>query len=365
MLSELRPGGMERLVVYLANGLQERDIPVKVICLQNKGELADEILNCKKVVRAIKSYGSKDIGAVWTIRKIIKNFNPTVINIHDYSSLPYAGLASLFFFKTPLIFTAHGLLYDGFEDLQKRYRFFSRFLSAFSAVSDAVAYRHRSYLDWKKSIRVIPNGVPKIKRDDTLRNQVRSELEMRNHDILFLAVGNPRPEKSFEDLIQAAAKLKSMISGRPRFKIAVAGQLSDSEYCRMLLAAVDDEDLKDCFVFLGFRSDTAALYNAADIFVLSSRSEGLPMVILEAMTARLPVIATRVGGIPDAVGQAALLVDPKDPGVLAATMHELIANPEKRDAFAKKGQELVREKYSMEKMGDAYIQAYEDLVNMK
>lgn len=364
-VSILRPGGMERLVVHLANGLQEKDIPVEVICLQNKGELADEIINCEKVVRAIKSYSSKDIRAVWTIRKLIRDFNPTVINIHDYSSLPYAVLASLFCFKPRLVFTAHGLLYEGFEPLQKRYRFFSRFLLGFSAVSDAVANRHRNYLGWGKNIRVIPNGVPEIERDETLRNQIRNELGMANHDILFLAVGNPRPEKGFEDLIQAAARLKSMINGQSRFKIAVAGKLSNSEYCRMLLAAVDAEDLKDCFVFLGFRNDTAALYNAADIFVLSSRSEGLPMVILEAMTACLPVIATRVGGIPDAVGQAAVLVDSQKPDLLAVSMHELMTNPDKRDAFAKKGQELVRKKYSMKKMVDAYIQAYEDLVNIK
>jgi len=365
LLSELRPGGMERLVVHLANGLWKRRIPVIVLCLQDKGELVEEIIESKKLVRAIGSHGSKDFRAVWKLREIFQDFKPTIINIHDYSSLPYAALANLFFLNVPLMFTAHGLLYEGFGKLQKRYRFFSKFLSRFSAVSNAVADRHRSYLDWLKEILVIPNGVPEIKKGDSSRDQIRNELGMDAHDIFFLAVGNPRPEKGFEDLIQAAVELKSMITGRFRFKIAVAGKLSDNEYCRMLLAAVDAEDLKDCFAFLGFRSDTPALYSAADIFVLSSRSEGLPMVILEAMTAQLPVIATRVGGIPDAVGQSALLVDPQDPGVLAAAMHELMTNPNERDSFAKKGRALVREKYSMEKMVDAYIQVYEDLANMK
>jgi glycosyltransferase involved in cell wall biosynthesis len=234
-------------------------------------------------------------------------------------------------------------------------------LSDFSAVSDAVANRHRSYLNWKNNIRVIPNGVPEIQKDNTLRNRIRNELNLNDHDIFFLAVGNPRPEKGFEDLIQAVVKLRSMANGNPRFKVAVAGKISDSKYCRMLLAAVKSESLQENIVFLGFRTDSAALYNAADIFVLSSRSEGLPMVILEAMTARLPVIATRVGGIPDAVGQAALLVAPQQPDVLALTMYKLMTNPDKRDVFAQKGQALVREKYGMGKMVGAYIQAYEDL----
>lgn len=365
LLSKFSPGGMERLVVHLANGLRKRTIPVRVLCLQDKGGLAEEIIESEKLVRAIESHASKDFRAVWKLKEIFQDFKPTIINIHDYSSLPYAVLANLFFFKVPLIFTAHGMLYEGFEKLQRRYRFFSKFLSGFSAVSDAVANRHRNYLSWRKYIRVIPNGVPEIERNDTLRNQIRHELGIENHDIFFLAVGNPRPEKGFEDLIQAASKLKSMINGKSGFKIAVAGLLSNNDYCRMILAAVDAEDLKDCFVFLGFRSDTSALYNAADIFVLSSRSEGMPLVILEAMTAQLPVIATRVGGIPDAVGQAALLVDPQRPDMLAVAMHELMTNPDEREALGKKGQDLVRKKFSMEKMVDAYIQAYEDLVNNK
>nr|WP_319491253.1 glycosyltransferase [uncultured Desulfobacter sp.] len=364
-LSSLRPGGMERLVVHLTNGLQGKKIDVKIICLQNKGDLVDELSNAGKIVTAIKSYTSKDIRAIWAIRKQIKAFEPTVINIHDYSSLPYAVLANLLSYNIPLMFTAHGLLYEGFEALQKRYRFFAKFLSAFSAVSDAVGYRHRNYLDWKKNIRIIPNGVPEIKKDILLRKKIRNELGMGSHDILFLAVGNPRPEKGFEDLIEATVKLKSIIKGQARFKIALAGKFSDSEYCKMLLVAVETNEIKDCFVFLGFRNDTAALYNAADIFVLSSRSEGLPMVILEAMMAQLPVIATRVGGISAAVGQAALLVDPQSPNMLAIAMHKLMINPDKRDAVGKRGLELVRQKYSMEKMVNAYIQAYEDLVHTK
>lgn len=365
LLSELRPGGMERLVVHLANGLQTIKIPVLVLCLQDKGELAKEIKNSEKVVVALGSNGSKDSKAVWTLKKILQNFKPTIINIHDYSSLPYAVLSNLWFLKIPLMFTAHGLLYEGFGNLRKRYRFFSKFLAGFSAVSDVVANRHRSYLNWKKNIRVIPNGVPEIQKDNTLRNRIRSELNLDDHDIFFLAVGNPRPEKGFEDLIQAVVKLRSMANGNPRFKVAVAGKISDSKYCRMLLAAVKSESLQENIVFLGFRTDSAALYNAADIFVLSSRSEGLPMVILEAMTARLPVIATCVGGIPQAVGQAALLVEPKAPDALASAMYRLMTNPDKRDAFAQKGQALVKEKYSMGKMVAAYIQAYEDLAKIK
>lgn len=363
ILSELRPGGMERLVVHLSNGLKSRNIPVKIICLQGKGDLAGKIENHEIIVSEIGSYGSKDVKAIWSLGRILREFRASIVNIHDYSSLPYGVLANFLFLRCPLMFTAHGLLYEGFDELRKRYRFFAKFLSCFSAVSEAVANRHRDYLDWKKDILVIPNGVPEIETDNSHRRMVRNELRIEDGQLLFLAVGNPRPEKGFEDLIQAVIKLKLMTDGKFRFKVAVAGKLDDSEYCQMLKTSVESEKLQDYFMFLGFRDDTAALYNAADIFVLSSRSEGLPMVILEAMTAELPIIATRVGGIPDAIGQVALLVDPQEPQKLATAMYDMMTDISSRDLFVRKGKELVREKYSMEKMVDAYIQVYEELVN--
>ena len=358
VLSELRPGGMERLVVHLANGLISRKIPVKVVCLQDKGVLSEEIIDSSSVI-GIGSKTSMDLKAIWSIGKILKEFRPSHLNIHDYTSLPYTVLASMIFYRCPLIFTAHGLLYEGFEKLQRRYWCFSKYLNGFSAVSEAVALRHRQYLGWKKKIRVVPNGVPNIEKNGVLREKIRLEMGLKKNDILFLAVGNPRPEKGIEDLIQAAIKLKSIDENNSRFKVVVAGRLDDSEYCRMLQDLVEKENIKEFFIFLGFRSDTVALYNAADAFVLSSRSEGLPMVILEAMTARLPVIATRVGGIPDAIGSAGLLVDPRQPEDLAQAMNRLMADPDFRNSLAVKGRDLVRERYSMRKMVDTYLKTYQ------
>jgi glycosyltransferase involved in cell wall biosynthesis len=115
--------------------------------------------------------------------------------------------------------------------------------------------------------------------------------------------------------------------------------------------------------FLGFRQDTAALYSAADSFVLSSRSEGLPMVILEAMTSGLPVIATRVGGIPDAVGNNVMLVDAQNPDQLAEAMNQMLTDSELRRRLAEAGKRHVATNYGVERMVDQYLGWYRQGLN--
>ncbi|ACN15098.1 RfaG2 [Desulforapulum autotrophicum HRM2] len=361
ILSELRAGGMERLVIHLAKGLSSKNIPTMVICLQNPGELSEEFKHSPVLVRAIGSHSGWDLKAIWSIGRLLREFKPSIINIHDYSSAPYAVMASKLFRKVPVLFTAHGLLYQGFDDLKNRCRFFSRFFAGLTAVSEAVGKRHQGYLNWKKLIQIIPNGVPGFKKNGMLRQKVRTELGLDKDDVFFLAVGNPRPEKGFEDLLQATALLKDA-DPQKKIKVAVAGKLSDSPYCRMLQESLVKENLKQCFSFLGFRSDTDALYNAADVFVLSSRSEGLPMVILEAMMAGLPVIATRVGGIPKMMGKNGILVEAANPEELSSAMHCCLFKNGIIEKFGRMGNELVRTQYGLDQMVNNYLSTYQGLI---
>jgi L-malate glycosyltransferase len=362
VVTELRPGGMERVVVLLAEGLSRRKIAVEVICLQSPGALSSLLTEGNIPVVSMESHGSKDIASLWRLIRELKRFRPAVINLHDYASLPYAALANLFAGNRPLVFTAHGLLYEGFEPLQKPLRLFSRFLNAVSAVSEKVAKRHQEYLAWSKPIQIIVNGVSEVPVDDESRRRIRGELGCTDDTHLFLAVGNPRPEKCFEDLLDAAVLLRRKNRG---FLVAVAGALTENQYCRDLLGKLEHLHLAANCKFLGFRQDTAALYSAADSFVLSSRSEGLPMVILEAMTARLPVIATRVGGIPDAVGDNALLVDAQNPEQLAEAMNQMIADSELCRSLAERGKEHVAKNYGVERMVDQYLDWYTQVLGSK
>jgi glycosyltransferase involved in cell wall biosynthesis len=355
VVTELRPGGMERLVVHLATELARRDIHVCVICLHREGDLAHYLRDAGVEIIALHSCGGKDYKALWRLRLALRTFRPTLIHLHDYASLPYAAIANLFSVRKPLLFTAHGLLYEGFEPLQKRLRFFSRFLMSISAVSSKVAQRHKEYLAWKKEIPIISNGVPEVPLVSQMRCRVREELGIDEDSFLFLAVGNPRPEKAFEDLLSAAGLLREQ---GYTFYVAIAGTLTENDYCRNLLRQLDSMGLQAYCRFLGFRDDTAALYAAADAFVLSSRSEGLPMVILEAMMAGLPVVSTCVGGIEDAVGDVVSLVESRSPSKLSRAMEEIYVDYEFRHELAQEGRYYAVRHFGIKQMADRYILWY-------
>jgi len=349
---------MERVVVHLARGLAGRGIATLVICLEEPGALASELDPSAVGLEALHSHTGKDVRAVWRLRSLLQAFRPSVVHVHDYASAPYAVLGGRLALRKPVLFTAHGLLFEGFEGLRGRYRFFSRFFSGITAVSEEVSARHRAYLGWGKAIPVVRNGVPAVNRGAGLREEVRRELGLSPDDRLFLAVGNPRPEKGFEDLIDATALLGKEARGKVRAYTAVAGRFDGSAYCRMLSGRVEEQGVQDRCLFLGYRKDTAALYSAADAFVLSSRSEGLPMVILEAMTAGLPVIATRVGGVPDAVGDRGLLVDPGAPEALASAMARMVEDDDLAQGLGRAGQRHALAEYGVDRMVDEYVARY-------
>jgi glycosyltransferase involved in cell wall biosynthesis len=365
ILSELQPGGMERVVVHLAKGLSLRGIATMVVCLQNPGELASELDRSGVQLEALRSLAPKDVWAVWRLRMLLRRFGPSVINVHDYTSTPYVVSANWLAFWAPIVFTAHGELYEGFDGLRKRYRFFSKSFSHLTAVSNEIFQCHKEYLDWSGSAAIIRNGVPAIQRNAQLRDAVRAELGCRSDDFLFLAVGNPKTEKAFEDLIDATAILRERGRRKRNFLTVVAGKLIDSDYCRMLRCRVEERSIQDCWRFLGFRNDTTALYSAADAFVLSSRSEGLPLVVLESMMAGLPVVATCVGGVPDAVGDNGLLVKPANPRQLADAMERMINEEGLADRLGRTGREHVLSTYGVDRMVDDYIACYEAMVVRK
>jgi glycosyltransferase involved in cell wall biosynthesis len=191
---------------------------------------------------------------------------------------------------------------------------------------------------------------------------VRGELGIGEDETVFVAVGNARPEKGFEDLLAAASAMQQK-GGQPAWRVLVAGKMDDGPYVEALRQQHSEASLQDSVLFLGFRSDVPALYAAADVFVLSSRSEGLPMVLLEAMTAGLPVVATRVGGVPEAVPQAAgVLVPPAEPDRLAEAMSALASDVDRRSAMGAAAREHALEQYGVERMAREYLDVFSRVV---
>lgn len=181
------------------------------------------------------------------------------------------------------------------------------------AVSEQV--RDTVWPSRRGSYKVLIHGIDTtaLPHDPTTRARVRASLGVTDDEVFSLTVANLRRNKDYPNLLRAARRA---VDAEPRMKSFAVGQGPLEDEIKTLHA---DLGLGDRFVLLGFRRDIHDLMAAADIFTLGSAHEGLPVAIMEAFAAGLPVVATAVGGVPQQVtdGVHGVLVPPRNPEALA------------------------------------------------
>jgi glycosyltransferase involved in cell wall biosynthesis len=175
------------------------------------------------------------------------------------------------------------------------------------------------------------------------------------------AAGRLSPEKGFGVLIAAA---RQVVRHDPSvgFLICGAGPLREA-----LDRQIQDEGLAGRCVLAGFRDDLDRLLPAFDLLVLPSYTEGLPNVVLEALAARVPVVASAVGGTPEVIddGVSGYLVQPGDPDRLARRILQAVASEPERRAMGRRGRERVLRDFTFATQGRRYRQLFEELVGSR
>ena len=158
--------------------------------------------------------------------------------------------------------------------------------------------------------------------------RVRRELALQDHEAVILSVGRLSYEKGHADLIRAAARLSGMPGTAP-FRVVIVGDGPERETLTKLAAHAG---LDKSIAFAGFQRDTRPYYALATVVAVPSHSEGSPNVVLEAMAAGLPIVANRVGGIPEILedGVTGLMVQPRNPEAMAKTIFQLLSNADLR-----------------------------------
>lgn len=204
-------------------------------------------------------------------------------------------------------------------------------------------------------IRVVPNGVfPEQLRPAAGPEGTRAALGVKPEDFLALALTALRPEKRVDAFVDAIALARR---SEPRVRGLVAGTGRELDRVR---ARVEESD--GGVHLLGERSDVADLLLAADVLCLPSAAEALPMVVLEAMALARPVVASKVGGTPEAVvpGETGFLVGPGDAGALAEAILTLSSDPGAARTLGEAGRERQRSLFGGERMVDGYVRALEE-----
>ena len=242
-------------------------------------------------------------------------------------------------------------------------RWVGRRAGAMITISDAVRRRvvREGLVASPERAVTVPYGLdasPFLARDEAAVARLRAEWGVPEGAVLFGTVARMIPQKSLATLLDGFARLRAAHPGTP-LRLALVGRGALEPELR---ARAEELGIMDACVWAGFREDIVDVMHAFDVFVLTSLWEGLGLVLLEAMAAARPVVASAVSAIPEIVldGQTGRLFAPGDPAALAAAMAEML-DPARRRAHGAAGRERACS-YSIPRMGAAIADLYQRVI---
>jgi glycosyltransferase involved in cell wall biosynthesis len=343
-------GGQERLVMQLSHELAARGHEPAIVVLSPGGRVREEARGVP-IYDATRARGS-DPCLVARLALLLGRLRADVVHTHNPAPLIHAIPAALMARVPRRVHTKHGVNIYGRRSLWAA-RALVRCVHAVVAVSAETARVARSKERVpERRLHVVPNGVPlgAYRRDLQERARVRAALGIASDAVVVGSVGRLAEEKDYPLLVRAMAPL---LSGSVRLVL-----VGDGEARAAVERAIPPE--KAPFVTLtGARGDVAAHLSAFDVFALSSRTEGLPLVIPEAMASALPVVATAVGGLPSSVPtDCGVLVPACDELALRAALAALVADRTRAKEMGEAALRHALARFSIGRMTDAYEDLY-------
>lgn len=330
LIKGLGPGGAERLIVSLTTCRSDHvEIDVAYL-LPHKSQLVPELRAAGATTHLLAgAYGLAD--PRWPIRllSLVRERKPDVVHIHSPALTAPARLAVRLLRRRPRLVSTEHNVWPSFGRA-------TRLLNALTlplddarlAVSEDV--RASAWVRHQADIDVLVQGIPfpGLAGRRTERSAARRALDLGDDDILVATVANFREKKDYPTLLAAAAAC----AREPRLRFVAIGQGPLEAEMHSLHERLQ---LGDRFRFLGYQADPAAVVAGADLFALTSRHEGLPIALLEAMALEVPPVVSAVGGIPEVVtdGVDGVLVPPGDPAAFAAALLRLVDAPAERAAL--------------------------------
>ncbi len=363
MIDGLVVGGAQELQITFAKEARRRRHRLAVISLSEDdgSKYPSQLQELGVNVLFFPTTRIFDFRNLWRIIQWFRSERPDVLHTHlMYSNIigSFAGLFS----KTPVVSTLHN---TGVEEkfraprseyvevLALRY-----VISRVIACGPAVSQYGKTFLR-NKPILVIPNAIeassPQITSSE--REKIRQEIATDAKRTIIISVGRLVAQKSFEDLIDAFALIHP---SHPDLCLAIVG---DGHLYDMLDDKIHSLNLAEHVRLLGRRSDVPYLLAVSDMFVLASHWEGLPVAVLEAMAAGLPVLVTDVGDNAWALGSTGVTVPPQQPGILAKAMISLSEDKAHRSSLGERARIRIEEHFNPSIWFDNIINVYQGLLS--
>jgi glycosyltransferase involved in cell wall biosynthesis len=344
VIPEMEVGGTEKHLYYLASGISKEGHRVKIVCIKSLGLIGERML---KKGFDIECFGISHPYSPFITGKVIKvisDFKPDVLHTYLFGFHLPAGIAGRIM-RVPLIISSRRQIalwkkwyHRLFENLGN---FFTDYVVACSEAVKEFTLKDE-YIRSSK-VRVIYNGLP------------FPEIERRfsNKKVLGM-VANFSEVKGHRYILEA---VKLLIPEFPDIKIKFAGE---GRLLEIVKKQARETGIEKHTFFEGRVDNVFEFLNDTDIFVLPSLSEGLPNAVLEALYMERPVVATRVGGIPEVItsGENGILVEPGNVQQLTDGIRCFLRNPEKGIKMGKTGRDTVLKRFKMDVMVDNYLSLY-------
>lgn len=347
-------GGQELVILSLASRANRERFSPRVLCLQAAGELAPRFEAHGIPVDVLDPpVGGSSLRALQAFKRYLGARRPAILHTHNPMPHQYGAIVRLVAPVPVLVHTKHGR--NVLRSAKARWleRLAGRLTDAVVPVSDDTAEiaRTRDRVPSER-IRVIRNGVD-------LGNFGSHCDRSPTYHVVHVARLNTIKDQT--TLLHAA---RLVADAEPRFRLDVVG---DGEKRPSLEALSQQLHLGEVVTFHGQHGDIRPFLAGADIFVLSSLSEGVALTLLEAMASSLPVVATNVGGNREVVvpGETGLLVPARDPRALADGMLQLLADPERARRMGTAGRLRVEHEFAEQATVDAYESLYLELLRRR
>jgi glycosyltransferase involved in cell wall biosynthesis len=357
-------GGAETHVVELARGQVNRGASVQVAYLKDEQYWHQALVKAGVEVTCLGMARYGDPRPIVRLRAIMRRFRPDILHAHLPPAELHARLALAVGGPVKAFVISRHLDESFYRGPWHRAlgRWVARRADSVIAVSDAVREHSHRYLGISRArTRTIRHGIDlepfaRVTPADTKR--LRAEWGAIDDTMVVGTVGRLMPQKALPVLLEGFARYRALCSRPSRLVVVGYGPLETE-----LKARSFELGLADAVVWAGFRDDIPVVMCSFDVFALSSQYEGFGLVLLEAMAAGKPVVATKVSAIPEVVedGVTGLLVPAKDPDALSAALVKL-ENVALRNKLGAEGRKRASQ-FTLDGMIDATLAAYSDALD--
>lgn len=362
LLHGLPIGGAEVLAYRLAKRLGERHSFV-FICLDELGTLGEALRDEGFPVHVLNRRPGIDWRCIRQLAGLVRRERIDLVHAHQYTPFFYAMSARVLASRTPVLFTEHGRWHPDYPRAKRIWfnRIFLQKRDRVVGVGEAV----RQALIANEGISpgrvgVIYNGIDlsAFHNGTPDRLSVRQELGLKPDDFVIAQVARLDGLKDHPTAVRTMARVAAE---HPSVRLLIVGEGPERE---RIEAEIAKWNVAGSVRMLGLRRDIHRILAASDAFLLTSISEGVPLTLIEAMAAGLPIVSTKVGGVGEVVrdSETAILAAPGDDHALAKALLRLLGDAQLRSEMGRHGRSRAHEVFSEDQMHAEYSKLYESML---